>query len=89
MKLTRDGGIRCNENAEKDYPCAKAPDAEAKGEGEYHHSHKLERVTQLVILLGEVCYRDERHIENYVLGKPADADGKVAENQSADYGERA
>ena len=68
MALARDGGVRGNESAKQKDSCAEAPNAKAEGEGEYHHSHKFEGVAELVVLLGEVCYRNESHIENNVLG---------------------
>ena len=38
-----------------------------KNEREYHHTHKFKGVAKLVILLGEVCDSNERHIKYHVL----------------------
>ena len=51
----------------KEHTDRKSPYSEKVHKGEYHHTHKLEGIAKLVILLGKIGYSNEGHIEYYVL----------------------
>ena len=84
MESAEDGVVGGDGEEEDEHSDGEAPDAEEEDEGEGEHSHKLEGVAELVVLLCEVGDSDERHIEDHVLREPADADGKVTEQERSD-----
>lgn len=67
MKSSKDGVIGADCDGEDENSEGKAPNAEEIDECEGEHTHKFEGVAELVVLLGEVCYGDESHIEYHVL----------------------
>lgn len=79
------GTVGSEQDGKDEKAYAKAPYAEEINQEEHNDSHVLEGVTELRVLLSEIRYRDERHIENYVLTKPAYAYGVIAEYQSPHY----
>ena len=88
MKSAEDGVVGCNGNDEDENSEDEAPNAEEIDECEGEHTHKFEGVAELVVLLGEVCDSDERHIEYDVLAQPPNPDGKVAKQERSDNRER-
>ena len=88
VESAEDGVVGGDGEEEDEHSDSEAPDAEEEDECEGEHSHKLEGVAELIVLLGEVCDGDECHIEYHVFAEPADSDGKVAEQERSDHRER-
>ena len=84
MPLAEGGFIGCDRDT-KDYNSQnKSPNFKHPHESEYQHTHKLKRVSELVILLSEVRYCYECHIEYHVGTEPTYAHSKITEQKRAD-----
>ena len=63
------------------------PHTEEGGDGKPEHAQKLEGIAQLMVLLREARNGDKRDIKDDIGREPADGDGKLAEDQTADDGQ--
>ena len=65
--LARKSCVCGNEQEKEKHSRHKAPDTECPNEGKDHKAHKLEGVSELVVLLCKIGYRHESHIKYHVL----------------------